>query len=100
MSDYEHKPNRGTIWKNDFKETDNQPDYKGDCLIENPDGTTQNLDMSAWINETSNGKKYLSFQFQEPYVKEGKEAIDTSSTPGTLKQKVATESMTDDDLPF
>ena len=98
MSDYEHKPNRGTIWKNDYKTSENQPDYKGDCLIETPDGKTHAMDMSAWINETSNGKKYLSFQFQEPYQGEGKKALDDNKSQST---PVATgDTMTDDDSPF
>ena len=79
MSDYEHKPNRGTIWKNDFKTSENQPDYKGDCLIEAPDGKTHAMDMSAWINETSNGKKIPIVSVPEPYQGEGKKALDDNT---------------------
>ena len=38
---YQPKDNSGQIWKNDKKELDNHPDFKGDCVI---DG------VSYWIS--------------------------------------------------
>jgi hypothetical protein len=29
MSDYEQKDNTGVLWNNDFKKSDNHPDFKG-----------------------------------------------------------------------
>ena len=46
---------KGVLFKNDKKETDNHPDYNGSINIE---GTEYWL--SAWINQDKNGKKYMS----------------------------------------
>ena len=49
---YEHKENKGSIFKNDKKEKDTHPDYTGQA---NVNGTVYNV--SAWINESKSGKK-------------------------------------------
>ena len=51
--------NRGALFKNDRKETENHPDYKGQV---NVDGTDYWL--SAWIKESQNGGKYMSLSVQ------------------------------------
>ena len=48
----------GALFKNDKKETDKHPDYKGSCEIE---GTEYWL--SAWLNTSGKGVKYLSLKF-------------------------------------
>lgn len=54
----ESKPNTGVLFKNDRKESDKHPDYKGNV---NVDGAEFWLD--AWINEAqSSGKKYMSLR--------------------------------------
>jgi uncharacterized protein (DUF736 family) len=58
----EQKDNTGVIFKNDYKEKDSQPDYKGKALI---DGVEK--EIALWINESKNGKKYFSAAFSAPY---------------------------------
>jgi uncharacterized protein (DUF736 family) len=48
----------GALFKNDKKETEKHPDYKGSCEI---DGTE--YWVSSWLNESKNGRKYLSLKF-------------------------------------
>ena len=42
---YEHKENKGSIFKNEKKEKETHPDYTGQA---NVDGTVYNV--AAWIN--------------------------------------------------
>ena len=72
---YEHKENKGSLFKNDKKEEEKQPDFTGQA---NVDGTLYNV--SAWINESKNGKKYFGMSFSIP--------------------KEKSENYKDDDLPF
>ena len=53
-------PNSGIISKNDRKETDSHPDYKGSAEI---DGVDYWLD--CWINERNDGSgKFLKISFK------------------------------------
>ena len=49
---YEHKPGSFTLFKNDRKESDNHPDYKG----EGADIDGNPIWVSAWIKDGKNGK--------------------------------------------
>jgi len=60
---YEKKDNSGALFKNDKKEKDTHPDYRGDIKI---DGVEYWL--SAWIKPTKNGTKFMSLSAQ---VKDG-----------------------------
>lgn len=57
---FEQKPNSGTLFKNDRKTKDNQPDYKGKLNVE---GTL--YDIAAWVKEGKRGK-FLSLRISEP----------------------------------
>ena len=85
----ETKQNTGVIFKNNYKKTDSQPDYKGRAMI---DGVEK--DVALWLNESKSGVKYFSAAFSKPYQAEveagGDEDAKTNITEG-LKQ---------DDLPF
>lgn len=48
----------GALFKNDKKETEKHPDYKGSCEIEGTEYW-----VSSWLNESKNGRKYLSLKF-------------------------------------
>ena len=65
MSDYVPKPGTFTLFKNEYKEKENQPDYKGDGA--GVDGTP--LEIAGWIKESRNGKKFISLKVQEPREK-------------------------------
>lgn len=56
---YQQKDNTGSLFKNDRKESDTHPDYKGTALL---NGVEHWLD--AWINTTNSGDKYMSLKFK------------------------------------
>ncbi len=57
---YEEKNDAGALFKNKNKAAgDKRPDYKGPCKI---DGVE--LDVSAWLEESKNGVKYMSLKFE------------------------------------
>lgn len=78
MSNYEQKPGTGAIFKNDYKQQDNHPDYRG----KGKDLQGNEIEISMWVKKTKDGKSYFSFQMQEPYDKGAapkKESIPKSS---------------------
>jgi uncharacterized protein (DUF736 family) len=50
---------RGVLFKNDDKETESHPDYKGNATIKGVD-----YFMDAWINTADSGRKYMSVKFK------------------------------------
>lgn len=61
---YEHKENKGSIFKNDRKEKDTHPDYTGQINVA---GTLYNI--SGWINKSKSGKKYFGLSVSIPKPK-------------------------------
>lgn len=76
----EKKNNSGAIFKNNYKQMPNHPDYKGNCVVNGKE-----MDVAVWIKDTKNGEKFFSLSFSEPYVAPAK----MESTPNL-----------NDDLPF
>ena len=58
MSEYQQKDNSGALFKNDKKETDSHPDYKGSAMIDGSDYW-----VSGWINTSNAGTKYMKFSY-------------------------------------
>lgn len=56
---YEMKNNSGSLFKNDKKETETHPDYKGSAKVNG-----EEYWMSAWINKSEKGTTYISFKFK------------------------------------
>lgn len=89
---YEMKPNTGSLFKNDRKEADTHPDYKGTALI---DGLGECW-LDAWINTANNGSKYMSLKIKPkdgvkpPRSIGGVYDTDPQPTPADL----------DDEVPF
>ena len=54
MSDYDNT-NSGALFKNDKKESDSHPDYKGTINVGGTDYW-----LSAWIKTSKGGQKYMS----------------------------------------
>lgn len=80
MSEYDNT-NRGVLFKNDRKESDSHPDYKGQI---NVDGTE--FWLSAWIKESKEGKKFMSLSVSPKETKK----------PAPKKQA----KQADDDIPW
>ena len=64
-------PNRGTLWVNDYKKTDIQPDMKGDIKLEldlvkellaNAESDHVVIKLSAWLGKDKEGKRKVSLQ--------------------------------------
>ena len=81
--DESQRNNSGVLFKNDKKETGNQPDYKGNITV---DG--QSYWLSAWIKDGKSGK-FMGLAVSP------KEEANTSSP----KKKSSIEDM-DEDIPF
>jgi hypothetical protein len=60
VSTLQQKDNAGSLFKNDRKETEKHPDYKGSATIDGVDYW-----LSAWINvsQKDNKTKYMSLAF-------------------------------------
>lgn len=74
---YEPKANNGSLFINDKKVADNQPDLRGSIHIDR--GLLENLmkkntqlvevSIAAWNKKSSKGTSYLSLAASEPYEK-------------------------------
>jgi hypothetical protein len=55
---FQHKPGHGSLFRNDKKSKDVQPDYKGSLCL--PDGST--VQIAGWISTKADGSKYLALK--------------------------------------
>jgi uncharacterized protein (DUF736 family) len=89
---YEPRPGSLSLFKNDRKEKESHPDYKGDGLL--PDGTPAWI--SAWLKTSSKGTKFFSISVQ---AKDG-----AASAPVQDGRTVRADPLGDDpfadDVPF
>lgn len=76
--------NRGAIFKNDSKQKETHPDYRGKI---NWGGTE--IEVSMWVKKSKEGKSYFSVSLQEPYKK-----MENTSDKITKAQEL------ENDLPF
>ena len=81
----EQKDNTITIFKNDKKTAENQPDYKFKMMV---DGKMK--EGALWIKEAASGIKYMNGPVQDPYVK--------TEQPAPVQTPKQDES--DDGMPF
>lgn len=56
---FEQKDGSGALFKNEDKDTEQHPDYRGSIKIHG-----QEYWLSAWIKEAKSGKKYMSLSAQ------------------------------------
>ncbi len=65
-------PNRGTLWANNYKKLDAQPDMKGDIKLEldlvrellaNAESDHVVIKLSAWLGKDKEGKRKVSLQY-------------------------------------
>lgn len=84
---------RGVLFKNDRKEKDSHPDYKGSCEIEGVE-----FWLSAWIKDGQKGK-FMSISFQEKESQNPPARAPVKQTRQQQRGRDAFEDMPSDD-PF
>ena len=88
------KENAVIIFKNDKKNSDTQPDYKGEINVNG-----RPFDIALWVKEGKKGK-FFSGKISEPYRKSEPPAGIYEKT-GKLDKPVIQDTPTDEDsLPF
>lgn len=80
MSNYDNNMS-GALFKNDKRQTENHPNYRGSCEINN-----EQYWVSAWVKKDKNGNAYMSLSFQP------------KEQPAQVAKVEAVEEF--DDLPF
>ena len=85
MTDYDNNM-RGVLFKNDRKDSDRHPDYKGNAEV---DGVQYWL--SAWIKEGKTGQKFMSLSFT-PKTDTGEQR--------PVRAPAHTDTPFDDSIPF
>ena len=76
MTDFKHKENSGSIFRNDKKVKETQPDYSGTINVQGKE-----WQISLWIKEGKKGK-YFSAAIKEPYKKDSeKPSVTVSEKP-------------------
>tara|TARA_R110000824_G_scaffold39383_1_gene119209 strand:+ start:874 stop:1170 length:297 start_codon:yes stop_codon:yes gene_type:complete len=91
---YQQKPNSGSLWKNDKREKDTHPEYKGSALIDGVEYW-----VSAWVNETQADKaKYFGMKFE---AKEQQNQADPNAAGGNTDPGYqGGGGLPDDQIPF
>ncbi len=87
--------NRGRLFKNDRKEKENHPDYKGEINIEG-----KNYELAAWIKESQQGRKFISMSVKEkvPYDKSAAKPAMAKPAPQKYEGRKADDE--GDEIPF
>ena len=80
--DYDNT-NRGALFKNDRKEKETQPDYRGDINVNGSE-----MWISAWLKTSKDGKTYMSLSVQPKEVQ-----------ASTTEPQPAVDAL-DDSIPF
>lgn len=88
---FEHNPDKGSIFRNDRKERESQPDHKGDARLICPHcNMAFDTWISAWVNNLKNKPgKYFSLAFT---AKE--------EQPDSAPSTPPSQGDFDDDIPF
>ena len=84
MSKQYDDTNRGALHKNDRKESEKHPDYKGSLNVGGKD-----FWVAAWIRTSKKGQKFMSLSVQSK---------DKNERAGTLQHKGGGK--VDEDIPF
>jgi uncharacterized protein (DUF736 family) len=81
MNTFTHKEGAGSLFKNEKKTAENQPDYRGEIMLKG-----ETLVIAGWVKESKTGKKFVSLKVE---------------AQGQLAEaKTATPEEKNDDLPF
>jgi uncharacterized protein (DUF736 family) len=85
--DYDNK-NSGVLFKNDKKDNDKQPDYKGTFTNDQD----VEMDLAAWIRTSKRGLQFLSVKVSDKWVSDNADV--------TPEQSQADNKSFDDPIPF
>ena len=92
MSDFVHKPNRWSLFKNWKRETEKHPAYTGDGKSVCPHCQKEfDVWINAWVNETKKGDKYFQGSFKPK---------EEAHSEGMGQAQKALTDLPDDDIPF
>ena len=90
---YENNNNSGSLFKNDRKQNDRQPDYTGNAIV---NGKTMRI--SAWVRTSRDGsRKFMSLAFEEVQAQAPAPAPTPAPAPRPAPAPAPAE---DPDLPF
>jgi uncharacterized protein (DUF736 family) len=97
---YETKDFTGALFRNDKKETDSHPDYRGSATINGVEYW-----VSSWVNTSAKGQKYMSLKYspKEEVHEKGMaqaKAAATDQREAITGQAAAPQDTFDDDVPF
>ena len=90
MKQYDNS-NRGSIWKNDKKEKETQPDYTGGIDVEG-----KQYFLNGWTRKPGANPKAPAMSFSVMPKTEGYGA----TAPAPKSEEVFPSGITEDDLPF
>lgn len=93
MAEYDNT-NRGVLFKNDRKEKDSHPDYKGQINVGGDE-----FWLSAWIKDGQKGK-FMSISIQEKEQERAAPQSKQAAQPQRSGRPAPNFSDIDDDIPF
>lgn len=92
---YEQKDNDLVLFKNDKKESDKHPDYKGGGMVNGVE-----VWLSAWINKSKDGKTYMSLKTQNKQEVQAKGMAQAKAAAAPAQRPQITDDWESDPIPF
>lgn len=86
----ERKNNTAVIFKNNYKEKETQPDFKGEGVVNG-----EEVRIAMWVNTSKKGDKYFAATFEKKEQQDG-----SGNVQKEQPKKAETKQEADDDLPF
>lgn len=84
MSNYQPKPNNGSLWQNDKKTEEKHPDRTGTIMLECPHCQAQwEAFLNGWLKKTSGGKPFLSVSVKAKNKQSGQRAQQPAPSTST-----------------
>lgn len=62
---YQQKPGQGTLFSNDYKKSDNHPDWKGTAVAHRDIKAGETIELAGWIKSGAKGD-YISVKLSDP----------------------------------